>query len=96
LPGAAALTVSVPVDYYGVPMSVPARCFVIVPSTMVELHAQLVAAFVDDPQVFVLRDRRTDDRSLRSVGVFAVGGGELDPALRTAIEDKLRRLGVRQ
>lgn len=76
-------------------MSTSARCFVIVPSTMLELHAQLVAAFVDDPQVFVLRDRRTDDAALRSVGVFAVGGGELDPALRTAIEAKLRRLGVR-
>jgi hypothetical protein len=63
---------------------------------MLELHAQLVAAFVDDPQVFVLRDRRTDDGALRSVGVFAVGGGALDPALRTAIEAKLRRLGVRQ
>jgi hypothetical protein len=64
---------------------------------MLELHAKLVAAFVDDPQVFVLRDRRTDDgRALRTVGVFAVGGGELDPALRTALEEKLRRLGVRQ
>jgi hypothetical protein len=30
------------------------------------------------------------------VGLFAVGGGELDPALRTALEEKLRRLGVRQ
>jgi hypothetical protein len=78
-------------------MSTSPRCFVIVPSTMPELHAKLVAAFVDDPQVFVLRDRRTDDgRALRTVGLFAVGGGELDPALRTALEEKLRRLGVRQ
>jgi hypothetical protein len=78
-------------------MSTSPRCFVIVPSAMLELHAKLVAAFVDDPQVFVLRDRRTDDgRALRTVGVFAVGGGELDPALRTALEEKLRRLGVRQ
>ena len=76
-------------------MTTSPRCFVIVTSTMLELHAKLVAAFVDDPQVFVLRDRRSDDGALRSVGLFAVGGGELDPALRTALEEKLRRLGVR-
>ena len=76
-------------------MTTSPRCFVIVPSTRLELHAKPVAAFVDDPQVFVLRDRRTDDGALCSVGVLAVGGGELDPALRTALEEKPRRLGVR-
>jgi hypothetical protein len=72
----------------------PQRCFVIVPTTMADLHAQLVAGFVDDPRIFVLRDRRTDAGALRSVGIFAVGGGELDPALRRTVEDTLRRLGV--
>jgi hypothetical protein len=70
------------------------RCFIIVPATMPDLHARLVAEFADDPRVFVSRDRRTGDGALRAVGVFAVGGGELDSALRRAIDEKLRRLGV--
>jgi hypothetical protein len=70
------------------------QCFVIVPSTMPELHARLVEAFAEDPRVFVSRDRRTGDRALSSVGVFAVGGGDLDPELRRAVEDKLRQLGA--
>jgi hypothetical protein len=75
-------------------MKTPHRCFVIVPSAMSELHTQLVAAFADEPQVFVLRDRRKGDRALHVVGVFAVGGGELDPALRRSVEARLRTLGV--
>lgn len=75
-------------------MNVPHRCFVIVPSSTPELYTQLVAAFADDPQVFVLRDRRGGRRALEAVGVFAVGGGELDPALRQGVEERLRRLGV--
>lgn len=75
-------------------MSVPHRCLVVVPSVMAEVHARLVAAFADDPRVFVLQDRRTGSGALRSVGVFAVGGGELDPPLRLAVEEKLRLLGV--
>jgi hypothetical protein len=75
-------------------MNIEPRCFVIVPSAMVELHARLVTAFVDEPQVFVLRDRRRGDRALSEVGVFAVGGGELDPELRRSVEGKLRTLGV--
>ena len=55
----------------------------------------LVAAFVDNPRVFVLRDRRVDARALRTVEVFAVGGGDLDPALRTTVEEALRRAGAR-
>jgi hypothetical protein len=70
------------------------RCFVVVPTTMTELHARLVTAFVDEPHVFVLLDRRKGDRALSEVGVFAVGGGELDPALRSSVESKLRGLGV--
>ena len=77
------------------PMKTPHRCFVIVPTAMSELHAQLVAAFTDEPQVFVLLDRRKSDRALDAVGVFAVGGGELDPALRRSVEARLRSLGVR-
>jgi hypothetical protein len=75
-------------------MSTPQRCFVIVPNVVPDLHARLVASFADDPRVFVLRDRRLGDGGRTSVGVFAVGGGELDPALRAAVEEKLRRLGV--
>jgi hypothetical protein len=74
-------------------MKMPHRCFVIVPSTMSDLYAQLVTAFADEPQVFVLRDRRKGQRSLEAIGVFAVGGGELDPALRRSVEAKLRSLG---
>ncbi|HUK64569.1 MAG TPA: hypothetical protein VLV15_14600, partial [Dongiaceae bacterium] len=71
-------------------MKTPHRCFVVVPSGTPDLHAQLVAAFVDEPQVFVLRDRRKGERALDTVGVFAVGGGELDPTLRRSVEVKLR------
>ncbi len=77
-------------------MSAPQRCLVIVPNTAPQVYTQLVAAFAADPRVFVLRDRRIDDRGVSSVGVFAVGGGELDPALRSVVEEKLRGLGVDQ
>ena len=75
-------------------MKTEPRCFVVVPTTMSELHARLVTAFTDEPQVFVLLDRRKTDRALREVGVFAVGGGDLDPALRRSVEATLRGLGV--
>jgi hypothetical protein len=76
-------------------MAADQRCIVIVPADALELYARLVAAFVTDPRVFVLRDRRVDARAVGSVQVFAVGGGELDPALRGAVESELRRLGAR-
>ena len=76
-------------------MATTQRCLVIVPADALELYARLVAAFVENPHVFVLRDRRIDARRLRSVEVFAVGGGELEPALRRTVEDELRRLGAR-
>jgi hypothetical protein len=76
-------------------MASPQRCLVVVPADAVELYTRLVAAFVDNPRVFVLRDRRVDARALRTVEVFAVGGGDLDPALRTTVEDALRRAGAR-
>jgi len=75
-------------------MKTQPRCFVIVPSTMSELYPRLVTAFNNEPQVFVLRDRRKGDRALDAVGVFAVGGGDLDPILRQSVEAKLRGLGV--
>jgi hypothetical protein len=68
---------------------------VVVPADAVDLYTKLVAAFVDNPRVFVLRDRRVDARALRAPEVFAVGGGELEPALRTTVEDALRRVGAR-
>jgi hypothetical protein len=76
-------------------MSTPQRCLVVVPADAVDLYAKLVTAFVDNPRVFVLRDRRIDARALRSPEVFAVGGGELDPALRATVEEALRRAGAR-
>ena len=77
-------------------MATAQRCLVIVPADALELYSRLVAAFLGDPRVFVLRDRRIEARALRSVEVFAVGGGELDPALRSAVEDELRRVGARE
>jgi len=68
---------------------------VIVPADAHDLYARLVAAFIRNPQVFVSRDRRTGDRALRAVEIFAVGGGDLDPGLRRTVEDELRRLGAR-
>ncbi|HEY2992055.1 MAG TPA: hypothetical protein VGM22_04530 [Methylomirabilota bacterium] len=76
-------------------MSNVQRCLVIVPADAPELYARLVAAFIDNPRVFVSRDRRTGERALRKVEIFAVGGGELDPALHGSIEAELRRLGAR-
>jgi hypothetical protein len=76
-------------------MSTPARCLVVVPGAMAELHGRLVVAFADDPRVFVLQDRRTGAGALRSVGIFAVGGGDVDPVLRLDVENKLLALGVR-
>jgi len=78
----------------GDPVKPPHRCFVVVPSAMLELHARLVTAFAEEPQVFVLRDRRRGERAIAAVGVFAVGGGELEPALRRSVEARLRDLGV--
>jgi hypothetical protein len=75
-------------------MTVGPRCLVIVPSDAAELYTRLVAAFHGRSQVFVLRDRRTDARTVSSIGLFAVGGGELDPRLRQQVEDELRRLGA--
>jgi hypothetical protein len=77
-------------------MTGPQRCLVIVPADAPDLYARLVAAFIENPQVFVSRDRRLGDRALRSVEIFAVGGGELDPGLRKVVDDELRRLGVRR
>jgi hypothetical protein len=73
----------------------PRRCLVVVPADAHDLYARLVAAFHGNAQVFVLRDRRIDARALRSVEVFAVGGGEVEPALRRVVEDELRRAGAR-
>jgi hypothetical protein len=77
-------------------MAIAQRCLVIVPADALELYARLVAAFLGNPRVFVLRDRRLETRALCSVEVFAVGGGDLEPALRRVVEDELRRLGARE
>ena len=76
-------------------MATGQRCLVIVPADAPELYSRLVAVFLGNPRVFVLRDRRLDARALRSVEVFAVGGGDLDPAFRREVEDELRRAGAR-
>lgn len=72
----------------------PHRCFVIVPTSTPELYDQLVTVFADEPRVFVLRDRRGGARSIDSVGVFAVGGGDVEAALRRSVEDRLRGVGA--
>lgn len=74
----------------------PQRCLVIVPAEASDLYARLVTAFLNNPRVFVSRDRRQGDRALRSVEIFAVGGGELEPDLRRVVEDELRRAGVQR
>jgi hypothetical protein len=76
-------------------MSVGQRCLVIVPADAPDLYAKLVTAFIKNAQVFVSRDRRTGNRALRKVEIFAVGGGELEAALRKTVEDELRRVGAR-
>jgi hypothetical protein len=46
-------------------------------------------------EMLALACERGGDRGVRSVEVFAVGGGELDPDLRRLAEDELRRHGAR-
>ena len=70
------------------------RCFVVVPFENSELYNRLVSAFRHDPAVFVMRDRRSGERAVGAVGVYAVGGGPLDPVLRRAVEDTLRAFGA--
>jgi hypothetical protein len=72
-------------------VAVDQRCLVIVPADAPELYARLVNAFVTNPRVFVSRDRRLGERALRTVEIFAVGGGDLDPELRRTVEAELRR-----
>jgi len=67
---------------------------VIVPADAADLYARLVTTFLNNPRVFVSRDRRLGERALRTVEIYAVGGGELEPDLRRVVEDELRRLGV--
>ena len=76
-------------------MSNVQRCLVIVPADAPELYARLVSAFINNPRVFVSRDRRVGERALRRVEIFAVGGGDVEPALRAGIEAELQRLGAR-
>jgi hypothetical protein len=77
-------------------MTTPQRCLVIVPADAPEVYARLVTAFLNNPRVFVSRDRRLGERALRAVEVFAVGGDELEPDLRRTVDDELRRLGVKR
>ncbi len=72
----------------------PQRCLVIVPADAADLYARLVSAFLTNPRVFVSRDRRLGARALRTVEIYAVGGGELEPDLARVVEEELRRLGV--
>jgi hypothetical protein len=77
-------------------MTTPQRCLVIVPADTPEVYARLVTAFLNNPRVFVSRDRRLGERALRAVEIFAVGGGDLEADLRRVVEDELRRLGVKR
>ncbi len=72
------------------------RCLVIVPADAPDVYARLVTAFLNNPRVFVSRDRRLGERALRAVEIFAVGGGELEADLRRTVEDEVRRVVVRR
>ena len=48
--------------------------------------------FAADTRVFVRMDSRTGERAIRRLEVFAVGGGDLDPELRTFVVEQLRQI----
>ena len=71
-------------------MSNVQRCLIIVPRGQAELCSELVVHFARDSRVVVRFDARHGDRAADGVGIFAVGGGDLDPQLREYVEEQLR------
>ena len=68
------------------------QCLIIVPRHEPELYERLREHFAADTRVFVRMDSRTGERAARKMEVFAVGGGDLDPGLRTFVDEQLRQL----
>ena len=68
------------------------QCLIIVPRQEPDLYARVREHFAADTRVFVRMDSRTGDRATRRMEIFAVGGGDLDPALRAHVDEQLRQL----
>ena len=68
------------------------QCLIIVPRSEAELYARVREHFAADTRVFVRMDSRTGERASRRMEIFAVGGGDLDPELRTFVDEQLRQL----
>ena len=75
------------------PPTTPAQqCLIIIPRSEAQLYLRVREHFAADTHVFVRMDSRLGDRASRRIEVFAVGGGDLHPSLRTHIAQELRRL----
>jgi len=68
------------------------QCLIIVPRHEPDLYARVREHFAADTRVFVRLDSRTGDRASRRMEIFAVGGGDLDPELRTFVTEQLRQV----
>ena len=68
------------------------QCLIIVPRHEPDLYARVREHFAADTRVFVRLDSRTGDRTSRRMEIFAVGGGDLDPELRTFVTEQLRQV----
>ena len=73
-------------------MAAAQQCLIIVPRTEAELYARVREHFAADTRVFVRMDSRTGERASRRLEIFAVGGGDLDPELRTFVTEQVRHL----
>ena len=71
-------------------MSAGAGCLIIVPQDQPELYQRLSAQFSQHASIKVRLDARGGDRASSEVELFAVGGGDLDPALRAYVEEQIR------
>jgi hypothetical protein len=68
------------------------QCLIIVPRHEADLYARVREHFAADTRVFVRMDSRTGERASRRMEIFAVGGGDLDPDLRTFVNEQLKQL----
>jgi hypothetical protein len=68
------------------------QCLIIIPRHEAELYVRVREHFAADTRVFVRIDSRTGERASRRMEIFAVGGGDLDPDLRTFVTEQLRQL----
>ena len=68
------------------------QCLIIVPRHEPDLYARLREHFAADTRVFIRMDSRTGDRASQRTEIFAVGGGDLDPELRTFVDQELRQV----